>query len=109
MVDRELPSRTPRLGTIAAVLGVLSLMFFLSVFPLHNMVGLVLYFTSPALCALAFVLGIVELVRARRRRATSKEAFWAQLGVVSSLLTGVSWIAFYIWLSAFVYAMQHHR
>ena len=109
MADRELTSRTPGLGTIAAVLGVLSLMFFLSVFPLHNTVGLVLYFTAPVLCALAFILGVFDLVRVRRRRATSKEAFWAQLGVVSSLLTGVSWIAFYLWLSAFVYAMQHHR
>jgi hypothetical protein len=109
MADGKLASTSSRLGTMAAMLGIASLISFLLVFPLHNSIGLALYFAVPVLCTLAFSLGVVELVRARRGRATPKEAFWAQLGLVSSLLVGTSWIAFYLWLSAFVYGMQHHR
>ena len=109
MAHGKLANTSSRRGTMAAILGVASLISFLSVFPLHNSIGLVLYFAAPVLCALAFGLGVVELLRALRGRATPKEAFWAQLGLVSSLLVGTSWIAFYLWLRAFVYGMQHHR
>ncbi|MCU1268174.1 MAG: hypothetical protein JWM21_4492 [Acidobacteria bacterium] len=109
MADGKLTIMNLRLGTSAAILGVMSLLSFVAVFLLHNTIGLVLYFAIPALCALAFTIGVVELVRARRGRATWKEALWAQLGLVSSLLVAASWVAFYLWLNAFVNGMQHHR
>jgi hypothetical protein len=109
MVVPESTTANRRIGTIAAGLGVSSLLCFLLVFALHNQIGVILFFGSPALSVLALALSIVTLIRAKRDRVNLTQKFWAELGLVSSLFAGACWIGFYIWLTAFVHAMEHHH
>ncbi len=109
MSDLHLITSQRRFGTAAAVSGVLSLLILgLGLLAMGSVIAIPLLVASPVAALLASVLAVVELIRAKRGHASWKESYWAQLGLITSLLSIVCWVGLFLWLESIVRGMLNH-
>ena len=91
------------------MLGVLSLVCFgLGFLTQNTIIGVPLLLSSPATASLALILAVVELVRAKRGRASWRESYWAQLGLITSLFCIACWVGLLLWIYAVVRGIGNH-
>jgi hypothetical protein len=107
MAARELNTTANSLGIIATLLSLMSLVSLLVFFQLNNKVGGILFLAVPILSVLAFIIAVIELVRARRGRSTPDQRYWAKVALVSSLLIVASWVGVIVWILVFIAGMSN--